>query len=845
MPQIDINSTFELVLDFINKTSRSVFLTGKAGTGKTTLLKHIRSNTHKQMAVCAPTGVAAINAGGSTIHSLFQFPFSPFVPGLLENGDIDPSGSNLPPLKYNNQRLAILRSLELLVIDEVSMVRADLLDQIDIALRVTRRNRQQPFGGVQLLLIGDMHQLPPVALGEEWTLLKQHYRSPYFFDSHVIQRFAPVHIELTKVYRQSDQAFITLLNKVRHNELDKESLASLNARYNPDVSDGASGITLTTHNRKADEINARNLERLPGRQYSFVAETEGIFPEKNYPAPETLELKVGARVMFLRNNPEKGYYNGKTGEVTALTEKTVTVSCEEDGSEINVGPEVWSNITYKVERSAARVSEEIIGSFLQVPLRPAWAITIHKSQGLTFDKVTIDAAEAFTAGQVYVALSRCRSLSGLRLSSRIGIDSLENDRQILSFSKGRQDEGQLKSILGDSRRGFLHGIIEGVFDFSFLSHSRKQLASLQTIHSSRLDEAGRGWMGELFGRIDAVLPVETKFRAQLAGFSQQGVDPEADQALQERIRKASGFFGNETALLLELIKKCALTTESREAADELNAELQELWRTLHLKKHLLSSCAGGFTFDGYIRSKLSVQIPPFGINVYASASNSRINANIDHPKLYRQLLLLRDEICNEDRKPLYLVAGAKTLAELANHLPTTSDQLLCISGFGRAKVEAFGERFLKVIREYREENNISGEFTVAPGRRKKRKEKEKDPSSVDAERPGPSVGATRVKTFEMFSRGMSPEEIARERNLATGTVLSHLVPFVAVGKLDVSRLVSLEKQELIRNALVDFDPAEGLSKVKSRLPDDVSFADIKFMVAHRLSESGAVLKAAD
>ena len=426
---MELNPISKQVLDFVNETNQTLFLTGKAGTGKTTLLKYIREHTHKQYAVVAPTGVAAINAGGTTIHSFFQFPFTPFLPQLMADGTTKISKENLPVLKYNSQRLAIFRQLELLVIDEVSMVRADLLDQIDQTLRYTRRRLSQPFGGVQVLLIGDMYQLPPVVQNEEWQLLSKIYASPFFFDSLVMKQFPPAYIELEKIYRQSDEVFISLLNKVRNNQMDQEALAALNAHYKASISDDIQkeNITLTTHNRKADEINQRNLAAIKAPEFIFKAVVEGVFPEKSYPVEPELRLRVGAKVMFLKNNTEKNYFNGKIGEVTFLEKDKIKVKCEDSANEIEVPREKWTNVSYSVDKKSGHLSEDVLGTFDHFPLRLAWAITIHKSQGLTFDKLIIDAKEAFSAGQVYVALSRCKSLEGLILSSKIDAGSLSND----------------------------------------------------------------------------------------------------------------------------------------------------------------------------------------------------------------------------------------------------------------------------------------------------------------------------------------------------------------------------------------------------------------------------------
>src|SRR6185503_15459820 len=397
------NEMFNLAAELVNKSSRNIFLTGKAGTGKTTFLKYIRGNCHKQMAVVAPTGVAAINAGGVTMHSFFQLPFSPFIPeagGFREqNETVTNRNSLLSRLRITTEKKKIFQELELLVIDEISMVRCDMLDAVDTILRHIRRRHNERFGGVQVLFIGDMFQLPPVIKENEWSLLKDFYDSPYFFDSLVIKEEQPVFIEFTKIYRQSEENFIRVLNQVRNNELDNEGRSLLENRFSTEFrrtkDDGY--IILTTHNEKARSKNETELNRIGARSFSYTAEIEGDFPESAYPAEEQLQLKVGAQVMFIKNDTDKvkRYFNGKIGIVTDLDDDKILVQCKDEPDEIEVKKEKWENIRYTVDKKSRQLNEEILGSFTQYPLRLAWAITIHKSQGLTFDKVVIDAGEAF------------------------------------------------------------------------------------------------------------------------------------------------------------------------------------------------------------------------------------------------------------------------------------------------------------------------------------------------------------------------------------------------------------------------------------------------------------------
>lgn len=833
MQELDINPQFEQVLGFINQTNQPVFLTGKAGTGKTTLLRYIQKNTFKQLAVVAPTGVAAINAGGTTIHSFFQFPFTPFLPLLKQSGEPDLSRTHAPTLKYTSQRLSIFRNLELLIIDEISMVRADMLDQIDITLRQTRKKFHLPFGGVQLMLIGDMHQLPPVVQQEEWQLLQTIYPSPYFFESLAIKANPLVYIELQKIYRQHEQSFIDLLNKVRHNQLDKQSLDQLNAHYKASLTeeDYRENITLTTHNKKADEINTRNLGALESKAFTYQSKTDGSFSEKNSPADEELILKKGARVMFLKNNQEKNYFNGKIGVVTYLDEGKIKVKCPGDHHDIEVERETWTNVSYRLDKSTKHIHEEILGSFVQFPLRLAWAITIHKSQGLTFDKLIIDAAESFSAGQVYVALSRCKSLSGLTLSSRIQENSLLNDRSILQFSSTKQSDTEIQHIFSQSQKVYLKTLLTGLFDLSELVQLRAELASQVTLHKNRLNTEGFFWCNVFYETTDVLADVARKFGSQLNSLFDQAADVESNAVLQERIARAAMYFTEELQKLQDQLRTCKVVTENKEAALALNEVLQSAMDLVFQKQSLIAGCKQGFILQSFIKQKLQLVYPDFKINVYASAKNTRVGSEVIHADLYRSLLLLRDEICNDEQMPVYLVANSKTLTDLSNYLPGNEQELLAIKGFGPAKVEAYGERFLKIIHAYKREHQLESAMPLKPSKKEK---KAKKTTSTDETTSKPKSSGTAEKTFALFAEGWTPDQIAKERGLALSTIHAHLVPYVAQGKADISRLVEEKVRKQILEALEDMDYAGGLKPVKDKLPAEISFAEIKFVWADKL-----------
>lgn len=429
----------ELAKDFVQNTFVNVFVTGKAGTGKTTFLKSIQETTQKKMAVAAPTGVAAINAGGVTLHSLFQLPIGAFLPTKQHFSEIATNINSLfSNLKMGKAKLDLINELELLVIDEVSMLRCDTLDCIDIILKTIRKNQQEAFGGVQVLFIGDMFQLPPVIKDEEWNLLSQFYNTPFFFSAQVMQECHYVHIEFTEIFRQTDNHFIRLLNNVRNNEMEEEDFFKLNERFQPDVVEELDNfITLTTHNWKADKINQNQLAKLDGDIFTFNGNLEGDFNDKALPTEMELNLKVGAQVMFVKNDikPEKKYYNGKLAQVIKISKEEIIVSFLDDNEEYTLEKAKWDNVRYEYNAEDDKIKEKIIGSFSQFPIRLAWAVTIHKSQGLTFDRAVIDAGQSFAAGQVYVALSRCRSLEGVFLLTKIASNAIKSDERIVSFTQ--------------------------------------------------------------------------------------------------------------------------------------------------------------------------------------------------------------------------------------------------------------------------------------------------------------------------------------------------------------------------------------------------------------------------
>lgn len=821
------NTLFTLAADFIQYTNRSVFLTGKAGTGKTTFLKHIRQTTIKQNAVVAPTGVAAINAGGVTIHSFFQLPFTPFIPaqkGFSKDETTLDKHALLSRLKINNDRRKVFQQLELLIIDEISMVRADVLDAIDTVLRHYRNRMQEPFGGVQVLFIGDMFQLPPVVPNEEWAILSAFYNSPYFFDSKVIAQQEPVHIELNKIYRQSDQHFIDLLNMVRNNEMDEEGFIALNKLYKPAFQPGKDDgyITLSTHNYKADAINAEELTKLSEKGTNYKASVTGEFSEKSYPADETLQLKKGAQVMFIKNDKEKRYYNGKIGVITELTGDTIKVLCKGESDAIEVQKEKWENIRYTLNNTSQQVEEDVVGSFEQFPLRLAWAITIHKSQGLTFEKAIIDAGAAFAPGQVYVALSRCTSMQGLVLKSQITANGLKSDPHILAFTRQKHSAAHLSSQLSSSRGMFERKTVHSIFSLADIMQQIEAVLQVVNAHETSFNAETKQWLESIQVKLYTVASTAKKFETQLVQLFATDKLAEEHDLLQQRITKAAGYFMPVLQAVLQLLPQSPAVTDSRTRATEYNEELNELHVQLSHKIYNLSLCTEGFSLDEYNTQKNKFTVKQLPVNAYSAASN---NYKTDNPHwgLYKQLKDLRDLICKEEDAPIYLIAKSETLDELSRYLPQTPEELKQVSGFGKAKIHKYGERFLKIITDYSKQNNLSSNIQ---NKNPKRERKEKEPGTVKAD--------TKEETYKLHKDGKSIDAIAKERNLSTSTIEGHLAYYVQLGILNVHELVSKEKFVLIEPLTRVFEGGS-ITAIKTQLGESVSYGEIRLVLASRES----------
>ena len=590
-----------LAWQYIEGTHVSVFLTGKAGTGKTTFLKKIRELSPKRMVVVAPTGVAAINAQGVTIHSFFQLPIGVHLPGMQRQ-----EGNNY--YQFSKEKKNIFRTLDLLVIDEISMVRADLLDAIDGVLR-TYRDRTQPFGGVQLLLIGDLQQLAPVAVEKEWALLKDYYDSPYFFSSKALQQISYVTIELKHIYRQSDEHFIQLLANVREGNLDAATISALNSRYiaNFEPSEEEGYIRLTTHNYMAQRYNEQKLQSINQAERHFTCDVTGEFPESSYPADKDLTLKVGAQVMFIKNDPsaDHAFYNGKIGRVVGFSDGGIMVKCPEDQQVIVVNQLSWENTKVTIDDDTKEIQEEVIGIFKQIPLRLAWAITIHKSQGLTFDHAILDINESFAHGQVYVALSRCRTLEGMVLSQPINIKRLAVDESVNQFISDEQQKAtHALEQLDGMRQEYFKTLLNELFGFRRIY---EQMARIQRIYEEELYRSNpdltQQWSQAIKNFASNIMEVSLKFKDQYTKMLAASADYQHNSLLQERIAKGSQYFAEQfltfTPLLTTLptIGNKAVKKKFDNALDpfkmDFNAHLRTLEKTI---EH-------GFSVRTYLRDK--------------------------------------------------------------------------------------------------------------------------------------------------------------------------------------------------------------------------------------------------
>ncbi|MEN8881836.1 MAG: helix-turn-helix domain-containing protein [Polaribacter sp.] len=792
------NPELELALNFIEKTDRNLFITGKAGTGKTTFLHKIKNESLKRMVIVAPTGVAAINAKGVTIHSFFQMPFGPILPNQTQNNQ---------QRRFSKTKIDIIKSLDLVIIDEISMVRADLLDGIDQVMR-RYKNRNKVFGGAQVLMIGDLQQLAPVVKPNEWSLLQSYYETVYFFSSKAFQEAHVVSIELKHIYRQKNEDFIKILNEVRNDNLSATSAEILNKNYNPSFSpEKEEGyVTLTTHNNRANLINNSELNKIKNKSYFFTAEVSGKFNENSFPNDEKLELKVGAQVIFIKNDSslEKRYFNGKIGVVTDISKETVTVQCANEADEIVTDREKWENINYSINDETKEIKEDLVGSFSQIPLRLAWAITIHKSQGLTFEKAIIDAEASFAHGQTYVALSRCTSLEGLVLKTKITSNAIINDSTVSVFNQSVEDNHPDESILNESEKQFQLNLIAELFDYQpFLYPTSRLIDIFYKNQTSIKGDVIDHLQTIKDGGVVALMKVSNGFKNQLQNISEANILPENSSQIQQRFTKGVDYFLNHTKTNIQKsLDAISFSTDNKAVKKDFLKQFDALQEKLEEKLFALQKMSKGFKTKAYLEVRAKAVLQKTAPKKKKKSPSQR------DPLLALKLRELRDEIRIAENIPAFQIFTQETLYAMCDALPRTEKELIKIKGMGKIRVHKYGEEILQVIETYCKENGIN-QFN-------EQKKEDKKP--------------TKQITFELFKSGLSIKEIAKERNLTTGTIENHLANYIPSGDIDVLELIDLKRYKKILNQIEEAGDVKGLTALKEKVDTDITYMELKMVL---------------
>ena len=805
------NPELELALNFVEKTDRNIFLTGKAGTGKTTFLHKIKTESNKRLVVVAPTGVAAINAKGVTIHSFFQMPFGPIIPGQQMQ-------SKGYKQKFNKQKIDLIRSLDLVIIDEISMVRADLLDGIDQVLR-RYKNKNKVFGGVQILMIGDLQQLSPVVKPYEWELLQPHYDTAYFFSSRSFLESNVISVELKHIYRQDNKAFIKILNEIRNNKLSKESSEILNKRYLPDFEPKEEGfITLTTHNNRANNMNQIALKKISHKSFFYKAHVKGKFSEHSFPTHENLELKLGAQVMFVKNDSsvDKRYFNGKIGKITNIGKSEIKVLCKGDDEEINVTPELWENISYKIDPISKKISENFQGSFEQIPLKLAWAITIHKSQGLTFEKAIIDAQASFAHGQTYVALSRCKTLEGLVLKTPIESRSIISDIQVETFTNKIEETEPGQKELEESQKNYQLNLIDDLFNFYEFLYPITRLTDIYYKNQNSLK--GNIIDPLLIIKDEGLIPlmkVSAGFKSQLVAMSETVLEPQKDEEIQKRFLKAHVYFTKQIQeKIQDPLNDLSFSTENQQVKKDFEKQLSDLEEKLAFKLFILKGLSEGFNADKYLKLRAKAVLQKTKV---VTKTKRTYTETTEHSSLFDSLKELRLIICSAEDIPPFQVFTQKTLYEMCEYFPLTSEQLRAIHGMGKIRVSKYGDEILEVIREYVEKNNITP---------KNKPTKKKKTETVKV------VGESQKVSLAMFHSGKSIEEIAKERGLVQGTILGHLSQFIKSGEIRIENLIPKTRLTALLKAekSIKYD---SLSDLKAQIDDTFTYAELRILMNYK------------
>ncbi len=806
---IQSNPQLELAFEYVRNTRKNIFLTGKAGTGKTTFLHQIKQESSKRMVVVAPTGVAAINAGGMTIHSFFQLPFGPFLPG----NTTDPARKR----NFSGEKIRLIQSLELLVIDEISMVRADVLDGIDEVLR-RYKDRYKPFGGVQLLMIGDLHQLPPVVKDEEWHLLREHYQTIYFFGSHALRNTNPVSIELKHIYRQSDDTFIKLLNKVRNNQIDESVLNALNSRYiagfQPDEQEPY--ITLTAHNASAQTINQEKLAAIAQPLQSYKATIQNDFPNYAFPADEIFECKMDAQVMFVKNDiaREKRFYNGKIGKITGFGEGIIYVRCPDESEDIAVTPAEWTNVKYTLNEQSKEVTEQLLGTFTQYPLKLAWAITIHKSQGLTFERAIIDAQAAFAHGQVYVALSRCKSFEGIVLRSKIIHSSVRTDQVVKNYTDEADKNAPDEKHLLQSKAEYQQSLLLELFDFARLRRQFTQLNRVFLEHENTLHQEAAQQLRKLESVAqEQVFVFSDRFRPQIQQYFTQNELPEDNEALQGRLQKAGVYFAEKLSkMLLPEAQNLQILTDNKSVQKAASEALDALQKELFVKNACFADVQACFSATRYLRSKADGELDfaksKMRLSPLASASAPK---NTPHPALFMRLKKWREDMAEINGIELYEVLPTRSLIEIVQFLPLNLVALKKIKGIGLGKSQRFGADLIAMIQEYCDQHKLQTGQIIG---------------LISEEKP-PKID-TKIQSFELFNAGKTIDEIAQERGFVRSTIENHLAHFIGLGQLDIFSLLDRAQVDEIEQCLRE-NSAWSNAELKAHFGEKYSYGVLKMV----------------